>query len=369
MRTFHDNKELRRNEMTKFSKRSGCNKRVKHLERRFERLSEVLGDYKHDLAKRLYKTKRIFKKKVYAVDIHTHSIFSDGRGTVHENYKAAINCGLDFFFATDHNSLGQKRAVKKWNNASWGQEPPAGSHHIGLLHPKRLFAPSKESNIASNFDKAKNIAPFVWIPHPVGWYSNTWYSNEMIETLWTLGNSFAIEVINGANKIATAYDAFDKKAVSVWNKLLCDGRRVTALGGSDAHESNQIGTVWTGVYAAKCEAKSIIKALNNGHSFASEAPLLWLSCEKHIMGDEICKKRGTKVNINFACCDSLGLHSVRLIKDGKIIKDIKAKDVSMIQDSYQYTVEQKNSYFRLECRASDQRRAFSSPIYMKSSIS
>jgi len=87
------------------------------------------------------------------------------------------------------------------------------------------------------------------------------------------------------------------------------------------------------------------------------------------MGDKICKKIGAKVKINFACCDSLGLHSVRLIKNGKIIKNIKAKDVPMILDSYQYTVEQKSYYFRLECTSIDQRRAFSSPIYIKSSIS
>ncbi|MCK4401900.1 CehA/McbA family metallohydrolase [bacterium] len=343
-------------------------KKAGHLQRRLECLSGVLSNYKRDLAERLSKTKEIFKKKVYAVDIHTHSTFSDGLGTVQENYKAAMNCGLDFLFATDHNSLGQKRMVKKWSNASWGQEPGAGSHHIGLLHPRKLFTP-KAKDIVTNFENAKSIAPFVWIPHPVGYYDNTWYSDEWIETLWTLGNSFAIEVINGAGKIATAYDVFDEKAVSVWDKLLCDGRRVTALGGSDAHGSDEIGTVWTGVYAAKCEAKSIIKALNNGHSFASEAPLLWLSCGQHIMGDEICRKRGTKIKINFACCDSLGLHSVRLIKNGEVIKNIKAKDVPMILDSYQYTVEQKSSYFRLECTAIDQRRAFSSPIYIKSSIS
>ena len=46
------------------------------------------------------------------------------------------------------------------------------------------------------------------------------------------------------------------------------------------------------------------------------------------MGDEkICKKKGVKIKINFTCCDSLGLHSVRLIKNGKVIKDISAKDV------------------------------------------
>ena len=338
--------------------------KIKHLQRRSERSAKVIGLYKHDFAERLAETKKIFKKKVYTVDIHTHSTYSDGSGTVQENYKAAMNCGLDFFFATDHGSLGQKRSVKKWDNVSWGQEPGAGAHHIGLLHPSKLFVP-KKVNIFADFVKAKCLAPFVWIPHPVGWYPDTWYDDESIKTLWTLGDSFAIEVINGANKIVAAYDVFDEKAIAVWDKLLCDGKKVTALGGSDAHGPDEIGTVWTGVYAAKCEAESLLKALNNENCFASEASLMEFSCDKKPMGTIIMKKKGSTIHLSFRVADVAGIASVRIVSGGKIIKEIQAKSKTFLTGQITRKTGAKSTYYRLESTACDNRRAFSTPIYIK----
>jgi histidinol phosphatase-like PHP family hydrolase len=47
------------------------------------------------------------------VDIHTHSLHSDGLGTVEENAGRVAACGLDFFFAADHASLNQKKDVAR----------------------------------------------------------------------------------------------------------------------------------------------------------------------------------------------------------------------------------------------------------------
>lgn len=130
------------------------------IKTRFERLSNRIIMYKKDLAERLRSTKKIFKDKVYAVDIHCHSSYSDGSGTPLENYECAKNAGLDFIFITDHNSIKQRHEIKNLENASWGQEPGAGMHHIGLLNNSRIFSPLKEC-IGSDFEKAKKMAPFV----------------------------------------------------------------------------------------------------------------------------------------------------------------------------------------------------------------
>ena len=145
-------------------------------------IEKLLCLRKNDLAERLKKNRKLFARQVLAVDIHTHSTFSDGVGTVKQNRSEVNRVGLDFFFATDHHSIAQKRSVKNWPEASWGQEPPMGRHHVGLLCNSKLFKPD-DTDPKSNFAAAKQIAPFAWIPHPVGWYPWVRYPDEAIDAL------------------------------------------------------------------------------------------------------------------------------------------------------------------------------------------
>lgn len=329
-----------------------------------------IGCYKLDLAKRLAATRKIFGRAPLAVDIHVHSNHSDGRGTVKEDYVAAKRAGLDFLFVTDHSSLGQKRMLRKWADASWGQEPVSRDrtgahwmHHIGLLCGQRRFRPRCDGT-AADFTRAAKIAPFVWIPHPVGWYPSNWYPDTYIEALWTLGDTFAMEVMNGAHKIVRAYDAFDQKAIVVWDRLLCDGRNVTALGGSDAHLPEELGNVWTGVFAARRTAASIIKALNAGHCFASEASLMAFSCNGRPMGSTVSQRKGAKLDLTFRVADSAGIASVRVISRGKTVKEIHSRGRTLVEGTYTRRASAGPAYYRLESTACDDRRAFSTPIYV-----
>lgn len=332
-------------------------------QRNFSSLLIRIGFYKRDLGERLVQTKKIFGHRVYAVDLHTHSTFSDGADTVNTNYASMENAGLDFMFATDHSSRKQKRSSDKLKYASWGQEPGIGPQHIGLLHGSRLFRPHYDSPVA-DFTRARNIAEFVWIPHPAGWYPGTWYNNEQIEVLWTFGNEFAIEVINGANKIVRAYDAFDAKAITVWDKLLSDGRKITAVGASDAHVPEAIGSVWTGVFSSSRTASSIIKALNANLCFASEASLLNFSCGSSPMGATVSRRKGASVSLRFRVADSAGLDSVRIISQGRVVKEIEGNNKTLVSGVWTAKSKTKPVYYRLESTSADDRRAFSTPIYI-----
>lgn len=332
--------------------------------RRNERLDTLVRFIKGDQAERLDETRKLFGKRVLAVDLHSHSLYSDGCGTVDENYEMAKHVGLDFFFATDHGSIGQKRVVRKWKDASWGQEPGMGAHHVGLLCNPRLFRP-KGDNLAADFERAKAAAPFVWIPHPAGWYPRVWYSDEKIDTLWSLGDSFAVEVLNGANKVFRAYDAFDQKALGVWEKLLCDGKRITALGASDAHGPVEIGTTWTGVFAPMRTAESIIKTLNEGRCFASESGLMDFSCDGRPMGATLRKAKGMGLDFRFRVADAGGIASVRLVSQGKVIKELSGGGQTVLEGSVKLRAGARRTYYRLESTASDDLRAFSTPIYVE----
>ena len=330
-----------------------------------ERLGKLMDYYKADLATRLAATRKLFGRPLYLVDIHTHSLHSDGLGTVAENADRIQFCGLDFFFATDHASLRQKQAVSHLNHAGWGQEPGAGDgHHIGLLANTRLFRPRLDS-IAADFQRARQLAPFVWIPHPAGWYPKKIYPPHKIELLWQLGPAFAMEIMNGANKIANAYDKLDQQAVLAWDRLLCDGRKVTAVSGSDAHSPDGIGTTWTGIFASRRSATAIIQALSQGHCFASESTLLDFTCNGKPMGTTLRVRSKTTLSFQFRVADAAGIASIRIISQGRILKDICAGNRKVIEGNLTRKAPGRPVYYRLETTSRDDRRAFSTPIYIE----
>ena len=93
--------------------------------------------------------------------------------------------------------------------------------------------------------------------------------------------------------------------------------------------------------------------------------LLWLSCGRAMMGDDVRKASGANVKIRYAAADAMGLHSVRFIADGKVIREISGKDAPRISGVLDLAVPREPLAVRLECTAADQRRAFSSPLFIR----
>lgn len=326
-------------------------------------LPNILKAEKEGLGQRIAATRKQFRHKPFVGDIHSHTPFSDGVSAIAENKEIADLLGLDFLFITDHRTLRHKRYCDARAHVWWGQEPPSCGMDIGVLMPRALFVPRGDS-LAADFRRALKLAPFAWIPHPTGYGQSTRYPAEMQQQLWELSERFAMEILNGSGKYSQAYNEISAEAVQLWDELLCAGRQVTALGSSDAHVCYSIGAAWSGVYASACTPEAVIKALAKGHSFASEAPLLWLSCEQAQMGDVVRKKSGARIRIRFAAADSLGLHSVRIVSAGKVIRKIAVKDAPEVSVALDYVIRSAPAYFRLECTAMDQRRAFSSPLFI-----
>lgn len=110
-------------------------------ERRLATLQGWIADLQSDQTRRLKETRALFGQPVAIIDPHTHSEHSDGKATIAMNREAGIAAGIDLVFATDHRSLKQKKVIHKMPTMSWGQEPGALHHHLGLLCNKRLFTP------------------------------------------------------------------------------------------------------------------------------------------------------------------------------------------------------------------------------------
>ena len=181
---------------------------------------------------RLEASKKLFSRDVLLGDIHTHSTYSDGVGTVEENWDMAKACGFDFMFATDHSTVAQKRHCRE-NGLWWGQEVGCGAHHV-VIHASTRTSKQGREDPRKNLIQALKISPFGFVAHPAGWWPSTMYDEERVRQLDAIAEPFAIEVMNGANKLDRAYDRFDKAAIKAWDRLLCMGRQVSSLGGSDA---------------------------------------------------------------------------------------------------------------------------------------
>lgn len=332
--------------------------------RRHETTRAWLADLQGDQARRLRDTRALFGEPIVLADLHTHSEHSDGRSTLAMNRDAGIAAGLDFVFATDHRSLTQKRGIRNMPTMSWGQEPGGLHHHIGLLCNTRLFTPRKD-RLDLDIERARRLAPFVWIPHPAGWYPRKYYTEEQTAALWTLAPAFAMELLNGAHRIGTAFDQFDEAAVLVWDRLLADGIRVTPVGASDAHIPESIGCCWTALPGIKANVASVIKGLNAGYCLASEGPLLTIRINGRPMGSSVRSTPGRRrLTLTYRVVDAAGLQCVRIVAGGRVRKTLYPRDATCVEGEWSFNPAGMH-YVRLDARATDNRRAFSAPIYIR----
>ena len=313
--------------------------------------------------KRLDATRKLFKKKVFAVDLHSHSTFSDGLGTIAENCKdAKERARLDFLFCTDHFTIAHKRSVSKIAWAGLGQESYSGGFDIGLLLPRAVH--TMEETVLEGMAGARRISDFSWIPHPVDFGDIT--EADLNRIAGQLGeiDGLAIEVMNGYDAPTRAYPRTGVWGARLFDRLLTYGRRVTPLGVSDAHTRLEIGNAWSGVYASECTEREIVNALNLGRCFASEAALLDFSCNSKRMGSSLSARAGDPLQFSVSAADADGLASVKLISGGKVKKEYRLHGKSVYRGKIEVKAGAKKTYYRLEVTSSDDRRAFSSPIYI-----
>ena len=295
-------------------------------------------------------------------DLHMHSVYSDGSGSVADMAEIAGLRGLDFIFVTDHSTIRQKIECRRYKNVWWGQEPGAGPHHVCILAGKRKYTPL--GDMARDAEQLRELGHYFFYPHPVGWYPANWYSQEKMDALAEVGPEFAIEVMNGIFRTFAFHDEWTDNNVALWDRYLCEGYRVTGLAATDAHFAPGVGNVWTGVLETRVRMKGVIETLRTGRVFASSGPAIDISCGRTPMGG-VTRPRGQKARIRIRCADSCGLRLVRLVQGGRVVREFALKGKDRLRESVEVTLPKHDSYVRAECAANDDRRAYSNPIYFR----
>jgi hypothetical protein len=340
------------------------------IARRREHIEALATVFKAEMGQRLIASKKLFAKafgtRIVAADLHSHSEHTDGASTIAENAERARLVGLDMIFATDHFILKQKRQALAQKGMSWGIEGGNWTSHIGLLHATRP-APSIEQGVslADSVARLRTNAPFVWVTHPSGFgpVSKAWHKKFM--DLLIDVDDLAMEILNGFDSLTRSYERTGRWNVKLMDDLLIAGRTVTAIGSSDVHYLVEIGNSWTGVVGATKSPASIIKGLQAGNCFASEAPLLDLSVNGKPMGSTLRPRKGTSLKLRVRAADSLGVALVRVISEGKVIKEFDAKRQDTFEGTLTRKATGKPTAYRVEVIAIDNRWAFSTPVYIR----
>ena len=325
--------------------------------------------YRKRLAGYLAETRKLlgtFGKRVYLADLHTHSAYSDGAGLVADNAAWATLAGLDYIFATDHGTTKPKRVTGKIPNAGWGEETGGGWYHVGILEPTAEHKPGPEQSLPEAWEEVKALTRFQWVAHPFWAYEQPPEEQyqQVLSDMKQLGD-MAFEMANGCGEVADAYFLTGAAGSRLADELLCGGQRVTLVGASDCHRVVEIGTAWTGIFAERCSSKVLIEALRVGNCFASEAPLLNVTCNGKPMGSTLKPKVGAALKFRIRVAASRGVAFVKVIADGKVIKEVWPKHEPVVDLVIDRKAGRKNSYLRIEAADANGRYAFSTPIYVR----
>jgi hypothetical protein len=348
------------------------------------------------------------------INLHMHTTYSDGSGTHADIVKAALETGLDAVITTDHNVLvngpggyyhdGDKRVLLLVGEEIHDQTAEPQKNHLLVIGAGKEMAKLADDtqHLVDNVNQARGLT---FIAHPVDPAAPAFKEPDISWEKWDVENYTGIELWNAMsefkslmkNWIQAAFYVFNPKlvargpfpaALERWNKLLEGGKRVVAIGGSDAHAFKVVlGPIRRTVFPYSFhfqavnthlfieeplngevhhDRKLILGALSEGHAFigydlpADTRGFRFTAQGKDEsvwMGDEITLGQGVTLQITLpqrAEC--------RLLRNGQVIKTWNKREICsyITSDAGIYRVE---VYLRYLGR----RRAWilSNPIYVR----
>ncbi|GAB4496910.1 MAG: hypothetical protein OHK0052_07580 [Anaerolineales bacterium] len=351
----------------------------------------------------------------YLVNLHMHTPYSDGTGTHAEIAQAALKAGLDAVMVTDHNiwlkgpegyyKEGSKRVLMLIGEEIHNQARNPQKNHLLVFGAERELA-TKAANPQNLIDAVRQAEGLCFLAHPHDRACPT-VGEDAIEWVdWDVQGYTGIELWNGlseikariGNRLQSFWYALNPARVArgpeaatlkKWDDLLREGRRVVAIGGSDAHALHMhAGPIkrtvfpyefhfrainthiftpepFTGDYAH--DRRLLLDALQRGHAFIGydlPAPTRGFQFKAQgknqsaWMGDEIATNGGVTLQIRLPFAAEC-----RLLRDGDVVKQWDKQDTCthITSEAGAYRVEAYLPYL-------GRRRGwiFSNPIYLRS---
>jgi hypothetical protein len=348
------------------------------------------------------------------VNLHMHTVYSDGTGTHKDIAEAAIKAGLDVVIVTDHNVLvqgmegyykvGRRRVLLLIGQEVHDQDRDPQKNHLLVFNANRDVSTLADDPQAliNGVNEAGGLS---FLAHPRDPAAPAFNEGDISWEAWDVHGFTGLELWNGLSELKTvlhsklhgAFYAFFPQFIGHhpiletlqrWDDLLIDGKRVVAIGGSDAHALHMhmagiqrvifpydfhFRTVNTHVFIPEpltgdvpTDKKMIYDALAAGRCFVGyDLPgstrgftFKGRGLEQSvIMGDEISAKRGVTLQAHLP-----KPAEIRLIRGGTIVgiwKDSQACAYTATEPGV-YRVEVWRNYLGLK-----RGWIFSNPIYVR----
>lgn len=197
----------------------------------------------------------------YIMNLHIHSVYSDGTGTHADIVSAAQRASLDIVVVTDHNVLvqglegyygeGDRQLLLLTGEEVHDQTRDPQKNHMLVLGAGRevaQFAADPQILI----DKIRSAGGLSFLAHPFDPEAALFPGTDISWVNWEVHGYTGIELWNAlaefksvaTNWPSTVFHAYQPARVNrypypqtlaKWDELLSQGNRVVALGGSDAH--------------------------------------------------------------------------------------------------------------------------------------
>ena len=305
------------------------------------------------------------------VNLHMHTRYSDGTGTHRDIAEAAIKTGLDAVIVTDHNVLvqgaegyyrvGRRRVLLLVGQEVHDQDRVPQKNHLLVFNGNRDVSTLADDpqTLINGVAEAGGLS---FIAHPRDPEAPAFNETDISWEDWEVNGYTGIELWNGLSELKTVlhtklhgvfYAFFPQfigyspisETLQRWDDFLAEGRRVVAIGGSDAHALNMhlgpfhrvifpyqfhFRAVNTHVLIAQpltgdlsTDKKMIYEALAGGRCFigydlpASTRGFTFKAKgleQSAIMGDEISARRGVTLQAHLP-----QPAEIRLLKNGKMI--------------------------------------------------
>jgi predicted metal-dependent phosphoesterase TrpH len=353
------------------------------------------------------------------VNLHMHTRYSDGHGTHADIARAALQAGLDVVIVTDHNVWvngpedyyheGKQRLLLMVGEEIHDTTRDPQKNHLLVIGAGRELAPFAQDP-QRLLDAVKQAGGVSFLAHPVELSAPAIHEPDISWVDWQVQGYTGIELWNEMSefksylktKLHAIYYAFNPKRAArgpvagmldQWDDLLAEGKRVVAIGGTDAHAfpvrlgpwhrvlypyEFHFQTINTHLLVPQPltgdvseDRRMILDAFRQGHAFIGydlPAPTRGFSFTAHgmdtiaNMGDEVSAEKGITFQIRlpqpprarpFECC---------LLRDGKVEKTWRNKILitHITTEPGVYRVEAAIYYL-------GRRRAwiFSNPIYVR----
>ena len=348
-------------------------------------------------------------------NLHMHTVYSDGHATHAEIAEAALKAGIDVVIITDHTvwvngiagycNNGNRRVLMLVGEEIHDQSRQPQKNHLLVFGANRELA-ELAPYTQRLLDTADQAGGLTFIAHPVDPAAPAFGEPDLSWVDWEVQNYTGIELWNAMSefksllksKAQAIYYAFNpkqvgrgpfKESLAIWDDLLSNGRKVVAVGGSDAHAlPARLGPLHRTLFPYEFhfradnthlllsspltgnfneDRRKVFDALRAGHAFigydlpAPTRGFNFTAQGKHqvaCMGDEIQVQTGVTLQVRLP-----GRVECRMIKDGKPVKTWSNREncTYITTEPGVYRVE---AYIRYLGRRGGW--IFSNPIYVRS---